>query len=371
VTDDTSMLDLAIDDRPPRRRFPRGFGPLLVLAALVVIVGVALAGGRTLLSAFDRDAPDYSGAGTGEVVVQVEAGASSADIGAELKAKDVVKSSAAFVAAARDDDRSRTIQPGFYRMRTQMKAQLALELMLDPKSRVRSRFTVPEGTTVARTLEIIAKSVDDLPIADLKAAAANPAALGLPTWAEGRLEGMLFPATYDVEPGTSAVEVLSDMVSRFLVAAAESDLEGRAAELGMKPYDLLIIASLVEAETPKDDQRAKVSRVVFNRLAKNMRLEFDSTIKYAYGLRGVVKTRLLFKDLELDSPYNSYRRAGLPPTPINSPGEAAILAAAEPEPGPWLYFVVIDKEGNSAFSDNYQQFLRDKERYRREVLGEG
>jgi UPF0755 protein len=252
-----------------------------------------------------------------------------------------------------------------------MKAKLALALMLDPTSRVRSRFTVPEGTTVAKTLEIIARSVDDLPIADLKGAAGNPAALGLPAWANNRLEGFLFPATYDVEPGTSAVEVLSDMVSRFTVAAAETGLEDRAAELKMTPYQLLTIASLVEAETPKEDQRPKVARVVFNRLAKPMRLEFDSTIKYAYGLQGIDKKRLLFKDLELDSPYNTYRRDGLTPTPINSPGEASLLAAAEPEPGPWLYFVVIDKAGNSAFSDNYQQFLRDKERYRREVLGEG
>lgn len=371
MTDDASVLDLAAGEQPPRRRFPRGFGPILVLAAVVVIVGAALAGGRTLLSAFDRDAPDYSGAGTGDAVVQVVAGASSADIGAALAAKDVVKSSGAFVAAARDDERSRRIQPGFYRLRLQMKATLALELMLDPSSRVRSRFTVPEGTSIARTLEIIAKSVDDLPLADLKAAAGNPAALGLPPWARNRLEGFLFPATYDVEPGTSAVEVLSDMVSRFLVAAEETALEARAAELGVSPYELVTIASLVEAETPKDDQRGKVARVVFNRLKIRQRLEFDSTIRYAYALRGVDKKRLLFRDLDIDSPFNTYRRSGLPPTPINSPGEAALLAAAEPEPGPWLYFVVIDKAGNSAFSDNYQQFLRDKERYRREVLGEG
>ena len=372
MTDDTSVLGLDVeDDAPRRRRFPKGFGPLLVMVALIVIVGVAFAGGRRLLSVFDGAPPDYTGSGTGEVVVQVLPGSSSADIGEELEAKDVVKSASAFVAAATDDSRSRGIQPGFYKLRLQMQAKLALELMLDPKSRVRSRFTVPEGVTVARTLDIIAKSVDDLPLADLKAAAANPAALGLPPWANNRLEGFLFPATYDVEPGTTAVEVLSDMVARFMVAAADTALEERAAALKVTPYELLTIASLVEAETPKDDQRAKVSRVVFNRLEKGQRLEFDSTIKYAYGLQGVTKTRLLFKDLDINSPYNTYRRSGLPPTPINSPGEAALLAAAEPEPGPWLYFVVIDKEGNSAFSATYEQFLRDKERYRREVLGEG
>lgn len=368
MTDHPSMLDMSDHDQPRRRR--RGLGPLVVLLVLVLVGGAALLGGRRLLAVFDGAPADYNGPGSGEVVVQVESGASSADIGAALAAKDVIKSSAAFVAAAREDDRSRRIQPGFYKLRKQMQAKLALDLMLDPSSRVRSRFTIPEGTTLARTLEIIARSIDDLPLADLKAAAANPAALGLPPWAQGRLEGFLFPATYDVEPGTTAVQVLSDMVERFLVAAAEVDLEGQAAGLKMTPYQLLTIASLVEAETPKDDQRGKVARVVYNRLAKPMRLEFDSTIKYAYGLQGIEKKRLLFKDLELDSPYNSYRRDGLPPTPINSPGEDALLAAVEPEPGPWLYFVVIDKQGNSAFSESYEEFLRNREKYRCEVLGE-
>ncbi len=363
------MLDMDETEAPPVLGGRRGVGVALI--ALVLVAVAAVAGGKVLLSRFGGPAPDYDGPGTGSVSVQVPKGASATRIGTILAERQVVKSAGAFRDAARKDARSLSIQPGWYALKLHMEAKLALDLLLDPKARIRSRFTIPEGTTLAATLERISKSVDKMPLASLQEAAANPAALGLPDWAGGKLEGLLFPATYDVEPGTSAVEVLTMMVDRFEVAAAAAELEERAAALKLTPYQLLTVASLIEGETPKEAERAKVARVVYNRLAKGMRLEFDSTVKYAWGLRGVRKTRLLHRDLEIDSPYNTYRRTGLPPGPISSPGDAALEGAASPVAGPWLYFVVTDKDGNSEFTDSYDEFLRFKAKYRRDVLGEG
>ncbi|HEV2888747.1 MAG TPA: endolytic transglycosylase MltG [Frankiaceae bacterium] len=361
------MTDLLTDDVPPPRR--RGHrGTVVALAALAVIAALALVGGRMVLSRFGGPPPDYEGAGTGEVTVQVPRGASASDIGGVLETAGVVKSAKAFREAAREDERSLKIQPGYYRLRRRMKAKLALELLLDPKARLRSRVTIPEGLTVEQTLQTISKNVSDVPIAALREAAKNPNALGLPPWAGGRLEGFLFPATYDIEPGTSAVEVLRLLVEETLERVERLDIEGRAAALRITPYQALVIASLVEGETGKASDRGKVARVVYNRLSKPMRLQFDSTVKYAYALEGETKTRLLYRDLDISSPYNTYRNDGLPPAPINSPGEAALEAALEPTPGPWLYFVVVDKDGNSAFAVTAEEFARLKERYRQEVL---
>ncbi len=368
---DADDLFHLVEPAPARPRRRRGLALAVVLALLALVAGGAAVGGRRIYDKLVGSAsPDYPGPGSGEVIVEVPAGATAGVIAVILADKDVVKSAGAFRDAAVDDPRSLKIQPGFYRLRLQMRAVDVVELFLDPAARIRGRFTIPEGTSVARTLDIIARSVDEVPLAALKAAATQAASLGLPAYAKGRLEGFLFPATYDVEPGTTATEVLRMMVARFTVAASRVGLEQRAAELGISPLEAMTIASLVEAETPKPDQRAKVSRVVYNRLAKKQKLEFDSTVKYVFAERGEVKTRILFKDLEVQSPYNTYRNAGLPPGPINSPGEDSMLAAVDPEPGPWLYFVVIDKAGNSAFSESYQEFLRNRDRYRCDVLGE-
>jgi UPF0755 protein len=345
-------------------------GIVAAFVALVLIAGLAVAGGKVVLSRFGGPAPDYAGAGSGDVTVQVVKGATATDIGEALHEKGVVKSAKAFRDAARKDRRSTRIQPGYYKLRAQMKARLALDLLLDPASRLRSRVTIPEGTTLDRTLQIIARSISDVPLASLREAADNPAALGLPAYAKGHLEGFLFPATYDIEPGTSAVDVLRTLTEEYQVRAERLDLEARAAALHVTPYQALVVASLIEGETGAATDRGKVSRVVYNRLARHMRLQFDSTVKYAYGLRGVTKTRLLYSDLSIDSPYNTYAHDGLPPAPINSPGDAALEAALDPTAGKWLYFVVIDKAGNSAFAETAEEFARLKAKYKTEVLGQ-
>jgi UPF0755 protein len=355
-------------DEAPRPKRGRA-GTVIALLVLVVIGIAAVAGGKVVLAKFGGPAPDYAGAGSTPVTVQVPKGASASDIGTVLHDADVVKSAKAFRNAARKDARALRIQPGYYRLRRQMKATLALGLLLDPAARLRSRVTIPEGTSLDRTLRLIAKNVSDVPLASLQEAAANPAALGLPDWANGHVEGFLFPATYDIEPGTSAVDVLRTLVQEFSVRAERLQLEERAKALHITPYQALVVASLVEGETGAASDRGKVARVVYNRLKVPMKLQFDSTVKYAYALKGITKTRLLYSDLGIASPYNTYRVDGLPPAPIDSPGEAALEAALSPAPGPWLYFVVIDKQGHSAFATTASEFATLKARYKKDVLG--
>jgi UPF0755 protein len=354
---------------PPGRRRRGAAGVVAALAALVLVAGVAGIGGKALWHAAFAPAADYKTAGDGSVTVQVPKGASASGIGDALHTAGVVKSARAFRDAARKDSRALRIQPGYYRLRLHMKATLALAMLLDPKARLRSRVTIPEGTSLDRTLQLIAKSVSDVPLASLREAAKNPAALGLPAWAKGHVEGFLFPATYDIEPGTSAVEVLRTLVSEFTVRAERHDLEARAKALHMTPYEAVVVASLIEGETGTDSDRGKVSRVVYNRLKRGMPLQFDSTVKYAYALKGVTKSRLFHRDLGIVSPYNTYRVGGLPPGPIDSPGDAAIEAALDPTPGPWLYFVVIDKQGHSAFASTPAEFAQLLARYHKDVLG--
>ena len=338
------------------RRVPRW---LLATAAVVVVAGLVV-GGWTAYAVLHT--PDYPGAGSGRVVVQIRPGQSAGEIGQTLLGKDVVKSSKAFRAAAADNPRSRGLQPGYYALRARMSGQAALVLLLDPASRLRGRVVLPEGTTLAKALTLIAKGTE-IPLAELTAAAAAPTTLGLPAYARNRLEGFLFPASYDVEPGTTARALLSTMVLRFADAAVEADLEAGAARIGRTPYDVLTVASLIEKETAFAGDRAKVARVVYNRLAVAMPLQFDSTVNYS---KAVPTARLSHTDLLVESPYNTYLHKGLPPTPIDSPGLLALEAALNPAEGDYVFFVTVSKDGRSLFTKSYSEFLAAKATSQRE-----
>ena len=171
----------------------------------------------------------------------------------------------------------------------------------------------------------------------------------------------MFPASYEVLPGRDAEEVLGGMVRRFTIASDEVKLERGAKRIGRTPYEVLIIASLVQAEAAPSDFR-KVARVIYNRLEQGMKLQFDSTVNYA------LKTDTFFLTpdmLATQSPYNTFVIEGLPPTPINSPGQEAIEAALDPAGGDWLYFVTVDPDTlTTRFTSDYAQFLVWKQKFR-------
>jgi UPF0755 protein len=295
---------------------------------------------------------DYSGSGSGTVLVVVNPGDTASQIADALVRAHVVKSTTAFTSAADANPKSRGIQPGTYRLHEHMKASLALALMLRPSALVSYTVPIPEGFTAA---DIEARIAADTPISAsaVHAALANPAALGLPAWANGHVEGFLFPATYQVTPGETATQLLTAMVTRFEQAASEVKLAAGARKLGISEYDVITLASIVQREGRLVGDYPKIAEVFFNRLHNRMRLDSDATLYYVLGPD---HGPLTSADLAMDSPYNTRKYGGLPPTPINSPGEAAINAVLHHATGPYLYFVTIDQAGHTAFATNYQRF---------------
>lgn len=346
----------AVQRRKRRRR--RLLVPLIALVVVVGLGAAALVGGRSLTGRFGGT-PDFAGEGAGEALIVVKPGDTASDIAATMVSQGVVKSEKAFANAAKDDPRSVGIQPGTYKLRKEMSGSSALVLILSPTARMLSRVTVPEGLTVKDTLALIA-SKTDLPIAELQAAAKDTAALGLPAYAKGRLEGFLFPETYDIEPDTTAAGLLEDMVTTYRAKVDDAGLPQRAAAVNLTPYELLVVASLVEKETQQPTERPKVARVVYNRLAQDFYLGIDASILYGLGRS---KGGLTQSDLEKDTPYNNRLRKGLPPTPIANPGVASFEAAVKPEAGPWLYYVLdARKPGFHLFTDDQEEFNQAKAR---------
>ena len=195
-----------------------------------------------------------------------------------------------------------------------------------------------------------------IPVASFKAAAKAPASLGVPTWGQKSVEGFLFPATYDFGPDATAKSILTRMVSQFNAVAKEIDFEQRAQQAGHKPYDMLIMASIIEAEG-LPEYFPKISRVMYNRIEKNMPFQMDSTINYYHDTSEIDLTA---EQLQQDHPYNTHTRRGFTPTPIGSPSKAALEATLAPADGPWLYFLSIPGTTEMRFEDNYEQFLREQ-----------
>jgi len=293
------------------------------------------------------------------VDVVVNSGDSLSTLAARLAEAGVVTSATSFLATAELDERATRIGPGVYSLQTGMDPAQVIEAMLDPASRA-APLVLPEGLRLDETLRITAERTG-LPQADLEAATVDSEDLGLPEWSRGRADGFLFPASYEVIPGRTAAQVLGAMVRRFDIAADEVTLEKRAKRMGMSPYEVLTVASLVQAEAAPEDFR-KVARVVYNRLEQGMKLQFDSTVNYALKQ----DTFFLTEDmLTTDSPYNTFVIDGLPPGPINSPGQEAIEAALNPAKGDWLYFVTVDPDTlTTRFTADYDQFLAWKQKFR-------
>jgi len=182
---------------------------------------------------------------------------------------------------------------------------------------------------------------------------------GLPSGSD-RLEGFLFPETYEIYVSATAHDIVDKMLSQFDKVFTE-DCYKRAEELGMSVRDIITIASIIEREARIDEDRSLVASVIYNRLDINMSLQMCSTVQY---ILGDPKAVLSTADTQIDHPYNTYQNPGLPPGPICSPGEASIMAALYPADTDYIYFVVSEKlDGSHAFSSNYNQFLKDKEAY--------
>lgn len=342
-----------------RRSWPKWIAGIVTVALAAAMIGYSV----TLLRGTPTSEEEFSGQGTGEVVVVIERGDTLTRIATKLEEAGVISAADSFINVATVDERAATIGPGKYTLRLRMGAPEALELLLDPVSRKDSRLVLPEGLRVDETVRAAAGATD-IPKSDFAEALKSPGDLGLPAWAKDRPEGFLFPATYDIAGDESAEGLLKAFVSRFNQASADVGLEERSSEVGLKPYKVLTVASIVQAEVPPADF-AKAARVIYNRLDRGMPLQMDSTVAYALGINDI---QLDEQQLATSSPYNTYANKGLPPGPINSPGEAAIEAALAPAEGDWLYFVTVNPvTGETRFTADYDEFLEFKREFQRNL----
>ncbi|GAA3382824.1 endolytic transglycosylase MltG [Cryptosporangium minutisporangium] len=362
-----------------RRKAERSSGKTLVALLVVVAVlgGIVLGGWYGVNKVRDFfTADDYPGPGSGEVTIEITQGQNVTDIGNTLYKADVVASAKAFVNAAEENpDATTGLQPGSYTLKKQMKAADALAMLLDRENRkLGPSVTIPEGLTVKEILPRLSKKTG-IPLPEFEAAAKDPVALGVPEWGgpspdKRVLEGFLYPSTYEFNDKTTATSLLKQMVALSVQAATRDELAQKATELGVSEWDLMIIASLIEQEGIEPDF-GKVSRVIYNRLNETgalSYLQFDSTTQYWLIITGKGR-KAIVTDAELKDPDNNYsthvdRRQGLPPTPIGNPGDAALKAAANPEPGNWTYFVVTSEDGRSAFTNDYNTHLANIEKCR-------
>jgi UPF0755 protein len=300
-----------------------------------------------LVRSQSSSAPDFdtveSVQGLPEVVIEVPQGATGSQIAAVLYEAGVVKSSQAYFRVAVGDPRSQKVAPGSHRLTLKISARQALDQLLDPE-RIPNLIRVAEGawkSEVQKAFIAYGFTKEEVSSAFSK--------LTLPKGFSNS-EGLIFPAQYSFPEGTSANSAAQAMVDRF-----SDDLYGRQLLVGNKEFSaqkLLTIASIVQAESTNEDF-SKVSRVIYNRLKIGMPLQMDSTVHFIMQARGDIF--LSRKSTMLNSPYNTYRRYGLPPGPISSPGSDAIKATLQPMDGDWLYFITV-APGDTRFTSNFDQF---------------
>ncbi|MET8240956.1 endolytic transglycosylase MltG [Streptomyces sp. 900116325] len=355
-------------------------GCACLVVSLVLAGGLGGAGyfGYTYWQKQFGPAPDYSGQGSGSVEVEIPKLALGNEIGNILKEKGVVKSVDAFIAAQTENPKGKSIQAGVYVLKEHMSAAEAVKMMLDPKSQ--NLLIIPEGRTTRDVYKMVDTKLGLKAGTTKDVAKKNVGDLGLPDWADDdpavddRLEGFLFPAAYPVTKEMKPEAVLKKMVSRANQEYGKVDLESNAKKLGLKsPWQLITVASLVQAEGKYKHDFDKVARVVYNRLKPNNTetyglLDFDSTVNYAKAQStldtGAVSNLRKFKD-----PYNTYYVHGLPPGPINNPGEAALHSAIKPTPGPWYYFVSVTAD-KTVFAVTNEEHERNRKKYEQEKSGQ-
>ncbi len=317
---------------------------------LGTLVGMAVAGFVLALLSYLASAP---GSENEVVEVSVPAGYGVAGIGRELEKAGAVRSAWAFRIAATLKGEARHLKAGEYEIPRHLSAAQVVDYLVSGKA-LQRRVTMPEGLSAYQMGQRLA----DRKLADaavflklaLDPAEAKKRGVNAPS-----LEGFLFPDSYQFARGLPESQIIDMMLARFREKVPDK-LLAKGAALGLRPLQVLTLASLIEKEARAAAERPKVARVFLNRKIKKMRLESCATVRYALNkYRGPI----YFKDLDVVSRYNTYRHAGLPPGPIASPGLASIEAAVAPDDGDWLFFVV-SKDGQHHFSKNFEEHKKAK-----------
>jgi UPF0755 protein len=399
TAEDTAPTRAIRDDDPPpgrprRRRGRRRRGGTVTwiavgLVLLVVLAGIVYGARRFIdLGSY----PNYEGAGTDpEVVVEVKDGAPISSIARTMADKDVVASARAYVEAVAANPKAGNAQPGFYRMRTRMSGEAAAARILDKAARaglleIRGGMRLHDLTGLNNeitpgVLSLIANAACGeerapgcLTGKQVQAAMeqTEPTELGVPEWALSsvrkadagrRLEGLIMPGVYHVDPGATAVQALKSVVGASATRLQALGFPNVGLDTGFTPYQILMVSSLVEREGIQADF-GKIARVTYNRMAKRMPLQYDSTVNYLLDKPTLLTTDA---DRRRENPYNTYNTKviTIPPTPIGSSSKEAIEVAAQPPEGSWLYFVKCEKNGTSCFADTLPNHEENKEIARR------
>ncbi len=359
ATAETSSTE---SSRATRRRGAWRWYYYLFSAVLLAWVGVLLVGiaaGIVAFTVYDHvTAPGVAGP---PVQFSVEDGATGQAIGEALVERGLVEHPLFFRLAMRLEGSDRHIQSGVYQLPRGLSPLQYLEAMLEgPERQLRSnqvRVTIPEGLSIAQ----MAEQFDD-PEAFLEAARDPDLIASLGIEADS-LEGFLMPNTYFFDADPTEREVVERMLGQFKLEYGRLLATVPGAEQN-DMREIVTIASLIEEEARADEERPIVASVIYNRLDENMLLGMDSTLQFALGKYG---QRMLDRDKEVDSPYNTYRIRGLPPGPISNPGVASLRAAMQPAETEYRYFVSNADGRTHTFSETHREHLRAVERYRREI----
>lgn len=358
MSDDRRSLKKQLDAlggaHPKERGNPRS-------RTFATLIGVLLiAGVLGAIYLIYTTAVSDSASGGGPVAVTVAEGDTLSVVADKLQEAGVIESATAFKLEARLGGGGTQIKPGEYTFQPGVQGDEIMAELTADKPPPTFALTVPEGLTIEQTAQTVAEQSNIE--ADEFEAAARKTDYGyafLNNQGIETTEGYLFPKKYEFEKGATAVQVVNRMLEQYLIETQNLNFSGVENGLNLDEYELVTTASLIEREAANDEERPLVASVIYNRLQRDMPLQIDATIQYA---RGEPKERLSLQDLEIESPYNTYKNSGLPPGPIASPSLASLKAALEPAETDYLYYVLKRDGEEHFFTNDYDEFLEAKER---------
>lgn len=327
----------------------------IVLVVIIVLIGSCIYYINNLGNPLDKN-------NTQILSVSIPQGSGTNSIGQILQDNKIISSASKFKLLSKIEGNDGKYKAGEYSLSPAMTTQQIMEIIISGESNT-SRFTIPEGLTVKQTAEkLAAKNLINTEsfMSEVQSGNFNYKFMSLLPNNENRLEGFLYPETYDIYTTSSEHDIINRMLSQFDKLVID-EYYTRATEMGYDMYKIITIASLIERETLVSSEKPTVASVIYNRLAINMPLQIDATVQYALPEH---KDRLDYKDLQIDSPYNTYQNTGLPPGPICSPGIDSIKAALYPSDTNYYYYVLsAEKNGSHKFSNTYEEFLNNKKQY--------
>jgi UPF0755 protein len=349
-----------------RRSSSRGRRVLTVLVVLLLILGLTV-GGAFVWVQRQIDPPGEPGT---PQALEIPAGSTSDDIGQLLAAEGIIANDFVWGWYLRINGGG-PFQAGLYELAPNSAIADVIDVLdAGPRPPDERSFTIPEAFTLPEILARLADPEQGLgfDLATLQQLMSSGEITSSVIGPVSSAEGLLFPETYRVAADADEEAVLRQMVAQLDATLTELDVASAQERFNLTPYEVLIVASLIEEETKVDAERGQVAQVIYNRLRQGIPLGIDATSRYEAELAGRSRDDI---DFTSESPYNTRLVQGLPPTPIASPGRASIEAALNPTDGPWIFYVLADAEGNHFFTESNSEFLEAKERCRVAGLGCG